>query len=399
MKSSGLYLAIFSFVMLTCACEKVIRDEPLVEDLSRLLEEQFSSYSNSFTNDIGVALVIRDAQGVEFGQFGFDKPYTVNTLHRAASTTKTFTGAAIMKLYQEGKLDIDDVITNLIPGMDEPYIPDEESYDIPHKNAITIRKLLQHRAGVFDLSNQAVPDSVDAVYAGAFYFDYIKEMKGSNYSFTKEELVAPVAKHKLSYFAPGTGFHYSNTGFVLLGIIVERVSGLSLNEYLQESFLAPLDLDQTRFAITGVDAPEAPTMDNYLLIDGTESPSGFDNLSSAQAEGNIITSLNDLSVWAYRLYGTSEILDSEMVNQMTNVTETGDWVGNYGLATTAFPLELGVGHDGAHQGFMTIMRYHAPTKSAYVAVTNMLDVDDFGSQVATMLGVIEAGISYRESKQ
>jgi D-alanyl-D-alanine carboxypeptidase len=88
--------------------------------------------------------------------------YGDNIQFGAASSTKSFTAAGILKLHQQGKLNIDDLITANIPGTNQPYIPNTSGYAIPNKNRITIRLLLQHRAGVFDVTNDEIPDTTNA---------------------------------------------------------------------------------------------------------------------------------------------------------------------------------------------------------------------------------------------
>ncbi len=95
---------------------------------------------------------------------------TPSTHFRAASTTKTFTAAAIMLLDQRGQLRIDDVLTAAMPGGGgKPYLPDTAGFAIPYRSQITIRQLLEHRAGVFDVANTDIPASAHAPYAGKRY--------------------------------------------------------------------------------------------------------------------------------------------------------------------------------------------------------------------------------------
>ncbi|WP_428356464.1 serine hydrolase domain-containing protein [Methyloprofundus sp.] len=363
-----------------------------------VLEKKFSAYTSTFGKPVGIAVIVRDKSGTLFGQYGFDKPYTLNTRHHAASTSKTFTSAAILKLHQEGKLNIDDLITDTIPNRNKPYLPDNDLFKIPYKSQITIRQLLSHRAGVFDVTNNDIPETVDAPYAGQRFVDYLMRKKGETHTFTKEELLAPVSKGQISFFKPGKDFHYSNTGYQLLGIIVERVSGSPLDQYLSNNFLKPLHMNESAFIVTGSHKNSTATIDNYLQVDGKVFKPPFDNLSSAQADGNLVTTLADLSNWAYRLWGTNDILNSETLAQMNAQKATADRHGTYGLATTKKPKDLGIGHDGARAGFMTVMRYHPPTKSSYVAVMNILNVDDMHSEDKVLVEAIREAIKWKQKE-
>ena len=107
---------------------------------------------------------------------------------RGASTTKTFTAAAIMLLDQRGLLRIDDALTAKMPGRDQPYLPDTPGFAIPHKEQITIRQLLSHRAGVFDVANQDIPAGLPLPYSGMNYLDWVGE-KDLRHSFTQRDVV------------------------------------------------------------------------------------------------------------------------------------------------------------------------------------------------------------------
>jgi D-alanyl-D-alanine carboxypeptidase len=185
--------------------------------LQSMVEQHWSEYKQSRGIDAGgmaVNIITPDTQ--YFAATGFNRPTVPNDTHfRGASTTKTFTGAAILLLHQQGVLNIDDTIDEFFPGSDTPYVPANANYDIPYKSQITIRQLLGHRAGVFDVSNSDIPATAKAPYAGMRYADYITEVLGqAEHTFTFDELVGVVAANQLSYFAPGTAFHYSNTGIL-----------------------------------------------------------------------------------------------------------------------------------------------------------------------------------------
>jgi D-alanyl-D-alanine carboxypeptidase len=166
----------------------------------------------------GAALHISSPKGSYFASTNMDNA-SPDIHFRAASNTKTFTAAAIMLLYQRGQLNIDDVITAQIPGKDMPYVPDSPSYAIPYKDSITIRQLLSHRAGVFDVTNSKIPADAPCPFAGEDYAD----AQAPTHQFTFDELVGVVAECDLSYWAPWLNqYKYSNTGYNLLGKISER---------------------------------------------------------------------------------------------------------------------------------------------------------------------------------
>ncbi len=163
-----------------------------------------------------------------------------SALQASMKSTEAFTEAAILKLQKQGKLNIDDFIVANIPGTNDPYLPNTANFAIPYKEVITIRQLLDHRAGVFDVTTTPILSTVKAPYAGENYIVYLQQAHGQAYKASYEEMIAVVAKHKLSYFKPGAGFHYSTTGYNLLAVIIERISGKSLHQFFHDEFLNPL---------------------------------------------------------------------------------------------------------------------------------------------------------------
>ena len=374
------------------SCNKKSQEQCGQECLENILQKHWQQYAQKYNQkNIGVALYIQSADKTIFASYGFTQPYDKHFLFRGASTTKSFTSAAILKLYQEGKLHIDDKITDNIPGTQTPYLPNTPEYAIPHKSDITIRMLLNHRAGVFDVTNNVIPENVSAPYAGRNYVDYITELYGGHHDFTKLELLKPVVDHQLEFFPPDSAFHYSNTGYSLLGMIVENVSGMSLDQYQQEYLINPLQLNNTYMAVTEAQSkvPD-PTTDYYAWVDGTIIANFYDNLSSAQAEGNIITTIEDLGTWAYRLWGTNEVLNAATLHEMTTMIPTNEIHEFYGLGCEGGPPEIGYGHNGARAGTMITMRYDPVSKASYTLYTNFLDAEDLPTEGAVTNDIIKA---------
>ena len=207
-------------------------------DLNNLLAEKWTAYGSGKPNfGGGLAMYIISPQRNYYASTNMPNG-TEDTHFRGASTTKTFTAAAIMLLHQQGKLSIYDLITANIPGTSDPYIPDTADYNIPNKDRITIQMLLNHRAGVFDVANEAIPDDKPVDYHGQNYIQYVLS-SDPTHTFTFDELVGVVATNDLSYFAPDTGYHYSDTGYSMLSKIIERISGQRYDQFLHDNFIPP----------------------------------------------------------------------------------------------------------------------------------------------------------------
>src|SRR5690606_10210982 len=210
---------------------------------------------------------------------------------RVASISKTFTAAAIMRLHEEKLLSIHDTITK--------YLPNTPAYDVPNKDQITIKQLLQHRAGIFDVTNQNIPNGVPQPYAGKRYIDYIRQdLNLDDHTFNFDELTGVIAQNGLFNHAPDAQFHYSNSGYHLLAKIVEERTGISFPDYLTETFFEPLQLSNTYGVVLGTDQRmREPFLESYLTVLENGNPQGYDtwenNMSSFVADGNIVSTPAD----------------------------------------------------------------------------------------------------------
>ncbi|MHB8771598.1 MAG: serine hydrolase domain-containing protein [Syntrophales bacterium] len=356
---------------------------PLPRDaLQQTLETQWQAYSSGKPNfGGGVAMQILSLQGDYFLSTGMGEQMTNLHHFRAASCTKTLTAAAIMLLYQRGMLEIEDTITANVPGTNTPYVPATADFDIPNKGQITIRMLLMHRAGVFDVTNDNLPDTVPPPYGGRSYLDVILE-QDPFHQFSFDELVGVVAKYRPSYpFAPGGDYHYSNTGYSILGKIVERVSGRAYADFVRTELLAPNGLAMSSLP---TDAREqglpSPFVDGYVWDGTTLMNATISNISGNVAEGNLITTPLDLARWCHRLLRGEAGLYQSTVDMMKSGEASGQG-GAYGLGISYAP-RLGFGHTGAHEGYLTLMFYRPATEVTFVLFANVWD----GSNGVTSIG-------------
>lgn len=363
-------------------------------ELQALLDARWAEFSAARPGIKGsLGLLIRSPQGGFFSAAGDAFQGGADGHIRGASTTKTFTAAAIMLLHQEGRLNIDARVTELIPGQSEPYLPNTPDYAIPHKEEITIRALLEHRAGVFDLTNSPIPSDLPAPYAGKMYFDYIMEDLGeSNHTFTFDELASVVSRNRLFHSPPGP-FFYSNTGYSLLGKIIERVSGIRYHAFMEQRFVSPLGLDGTTFPFEGNDLnlPE-PVVPGYAYYQGELYPIGAENFSGSVGEGNIRTTPNDLSRWIRALLEGEAGVNEETLALMQSIRPTGESHQLYGLGLS-YTEGLGYGHNGGHQGYITVMRHNPVNDVTVVVFMSVTDFGDLNAQALFLYEVASAGIA------
>lgn len=305
---------------------------------------------------------------------------TAQTHFRGASTTKTFTAAAIMLLDQRGLLKIDDVLTATMPGRTDPYLPDTPGFAIAYKDQITIRQLLSHRAGVFDLTNQPIPDGLPLPYSGMSYLAW--QMKQDpDHSFREDELIGVLAATKVSNSKPGESYHYSDSHYQILAKIVERVSGTPLDQFNHRELLTPNGLMDTHFVVDGHESTlPPPSIPGFSLEKGTVTPQDNYNYSYDPGSGNVFTTPADLTRWIRLLVRGEAGVSAAQVARMCEVFPDS----HYGLGISrkmSGDFDLGFGHNGGTEGFLTNLACNPATDTAYVLVSSLIDFDDLGPQI------------------
>jgi D-alanyl-D-alanine carboxypeptidase len=318
----------------------------------------------------GMCVYLETPTGKYFASSGMQAGIDQNARFRIASNTKTFTSAAIMLLDQQGKLHIDDTIVSLIPGQGVPYVPNTAQYNIPYKASITIRQLLSHTAGVFDVTNEKVPATCSAPYAGQNYEDYIFAID-PYHQFSPDELVGVDATCQLSYFSPGASYKYSNTGYSILATIIERVSGMTYDQFVIQNLITPNGLSSTSVPMLGTDqAIPSPFNPGYLYINSLMTDVTQSNMSLNIAEGNIISTPADIARWVRRLIRGEAGPNSASVNAMMTLTPQS--INSYGLGIS-YVNGLGYGHTGAHQGYLSLMVYDPAVDVTTIFYFNIWD--------------------------
>lgn len=303
------------------------------------------------------------------------QPLTPDTYFRFASNTKNFTGTAMLKMHQDGWLDYKAHITDLIPGTSQPYVPSTADWNIPNKNQITIEQLLQHSAGVYDTDNDTIPG-----LNGESYVNYIQS-RDSTHRFTTEQLIKPLIDHQLQYDPPGTGYHYSNTGYAILSHIIERV-------YSAKSGSAKTYADYLRDYITGPASPVplpiyfSYRVDDLLLpqpnVASVVRPASFGrgagfgpvNMSAHLGEGNGYSTMAGLNTFVRTLMRGENVLQAQTVKLMQ--TDVSVKNSKYGLGAEWFN-NLGYGHNGAIAGYLSVMTYDPGTDVSVIALLPLWD--------------------------
>ncbi|TKK65960.1 serine hydrolase [Ilyomonas limi] len=305
-----------------------------------------------------------------------NQPLTADTYYRFASTTKNFTSAAILNMYEDGWLDYKAKITDTIPGSDTPYVPATPDWDFRYKNDITIEQLLQHSAGVFDVDNDTVPG-----YNGETYTDYVMALD-SMHQFTTDEMVNVLAQNKnLVYFTPGNGYHYSNTGYSILAKIIARVYSFkagadkTYDDYMQDYIVggnSPVPIDEIHFPVLATDnaMPDPHVAGAYLLPGGIQQFDNY-NMSAQVGEGNGYGTMNALNTYIRSLMRGENVLQPSTVQLMQ--TDKTPYDSAYALGCN-YRINLGYGHNGARIGYLSLMAYDPANDISIVSMVTMWDL-------------------------
>lgn len=341
--------------------------------LTRVVSSQWDRFSTKLPGGLSVAVITPEGEFFASTLAGA----TAGSHFRGASTTKTFTAAAIMLLQQRGKLNIDHVLSANMPGTKRPYLPATPGYAIPHKDRITIQQLLRHGGGVFDVGNKNIPATAAAPYAGQRYVDWVEDTQGDMHTYTLDELAGVVASNQLVGGLPGEAFRYSNTGYSLLAKIVEQVSGKTFAQFVHDELLVPNGLKQTSFPDDGqTQQLPAPFLEGTTRVGGTLYPTTHRNVSWGVGEGNVVTTPSDLARWFRRLLKGEAGLNTQTIARMRECETTHEIHVSYGLGLACAPAELGAGHNGGITGYLTTARHDTVSDVTVVVFATLLDADD-----------------------
>ena len=363
---------------LLCGCAgKLQENAPEIQ--TKMDYTQQKLYGEYKLNEpVGIAFYIIQGDEELFLTTGMLKTVSADSHYRIASVTKNFYSAAIMLLAQENKLDLDAKLTDLMIGSDQPYVPDTPEFNIPYKEQISIRQLLNHTSGIGDIINQEIPADLDVPYAGCDYTDYMMEQT-PDYQFTAANLMQVQNDSKLKYGEPGAGMFYSNMGYALVALIVERVSGMPHEEFIKQRFLTPNNLTATSIVTAGNEQElPLPALEGYRFNKKNKRfvPGTRRNASVFVGSGNMVSTPRDIAKWMKLLFSGNTAVHLASVQQMLPPPER-----DYGYGTVRFNRNLGYGHNGAFRGYFSYAYYNPATDTAWVLITNFYDNDNFGRQI------------------
>ncbi|MFD9327611.1 serine hydrolase domain-containing protein [Streptomyces sp. NPDC060065] len=282
------------------------------------------------------------------------EPMTTGPFFRIGSETKTFTVTALLKLLDDHRIRLDDPISKYIHG-------------VPGGRRITLRHLAEMRSGLF-------PYSADP----GFVQDLLSD---PGRSFTPQELLAYGYKHK-NTFKPGAQFQYSNSNYVLLGLVIEKVSGHRFVDFLDREVLRPAHLHDTLFP-EGAEFPDPhPRGYTNQTLSGEVEDSTDWNPSWGWSAGAMISDLHDLRRWA-RIVATGTLLSPETQKERLKTLPTGYPGTSYGLGI--LNSDGWIGHNGSIPGYESVTVY-LPSKKATLVILINTDITHEGAEPSSLLG-------------
>ena len=292
----------------------------------------------------GVALaVVKEgkisiARGYGLANVEHQVPVKPETIFQSGSTGKQFTATAVMMLVEEGKLSLDDKITKYFPDAPEAW------------SKITIRHMLTHTSGLGDYPQD---------------FDLRRD-------YTEDQLYQRIKTIPLD-FQPGDKWSYSNLAYVMLGILIHKVSGKFYGDFLQERIFKPLEMSTARIINEADIVPNRAA--GYRLVNGQLKNQGWVSPSlNTTADGALYLTVYDMAKWDAALY-TEKLLKRSSLEQMWTPVKLNDGkTDNYG-----FGWSLGevrghriVEHGGAWQGFKAQITRYIDDKLTIIVFANSI---------------------------
>jgi CubicO group peptidase (beta-lactamase class C family) len=323
----------------------IAKTQPSDDESAKKVNEFLSQWDKNDMPGCAVG-VVKDGRLVYKRGFGmanldYDVPNTPSTLFNLASASKPFTAASIALLAQQGKLSLDDDIRKYVPELPK------------YADTITIRHLIHHTSGIRD-------------YLALIFFSGL----GNDNAYSPKAILNMLARQKNISFKPGAKYQYSNSGYFLLGIIVERVSGKSLRAFAEENIFKPLGMKNTLFFDNRSEIVKNRAS-GYIVGPGNRiraRSSLFDLVGS----GGVLTTVEDLYLWEQNFYepkvGNKELIGLLTTPGILNSGEKLDYAfGMWRSEYKGLPL---IKHSGNMSGFRAQIFTFPEQKFTAIALCN-----------------------------
>jgi CubicO group peptidase (beta-lactamase class C family) len=352
-----------SRVATTCMGFLVLLTVPLLakaQDVARM--EQLIRASVDNKTFMGSVLVARGdevllSKGYGSANLEWGIANTPATKFRLGSVTKQFTAAAVLLLAERGKLTLEDPVKKHWPGAPAAW------------DAVTIFHLLTHTSGIPNVTSDT---------------DF---MQWKMHPSTPEQTLAHVRNKPLD-FAPGARMSYSNSGYVLLGMIVERVSGQSYADFVRDNIFKPLGMSDSGYDVSATILPQraAGYMPGFVNAPYTD-------MTVPHGAGGLYSTTEDLLRWTQGLFG-GRLLSAASLEKMTTPFKDGY---AFGFAVNTAGGRKSIAHGGGIEGFNTQLTYYPDSKITVAVLANVNG--NAPTQLAAQLGPIAHGDAMRLSSE
>lgn len=323
------------------------------------LEQQLDALMRDYTGLVPGAsvLVIRDGEPVLRRSYGMADleagiPATPRTNYRLASVSKQFTAAAVLLLAEDGVLHLDDPVRRWLPSLPETSVP------------VTLRHLLTHTAGLIDYEDVMDPGDPRQVHDA--------------------DVLRLLERQDRTYFVPGCGYRYSNSGYALLALVVERASGQRYADFLRMRIFVPLDMLDTVAYEAGI-SEVAHRAYGYSSGNGGWRRTDQGTTSAVLGDGGIYSSIDDLARWDAALYDERLLKADSLRQAFSPATATDDADVQYGFGWRITGETLW--HSGETIGFRNVIVRYAQRHVSVVVLTNRDDPEPhaLAKRIATLV--------------
>jgi CubicO group peptidase (beta-lactamase class C family) len=305
--------------------------------------------ANAMTRSVSiVAALVRGKDRLLLGAYGKadvegDVPATVDTVYPIGSVTKHFTAAAILQLRDQGKLGLDDDITK--------WLPDFET----RGNKVTLRHLLGHTSGIVDLTEMSELRAMKLL---------------RNPAVTRDDVYKVISRHPFA-FPTGTMQTYSNSGFWLLGLVIEKASGMTYEDYVEKRLFEPLGMTRSMYCNSAENVPRRAH--GYGMRPGFPGRIPPIVHTATYAAGAICSTAEDMITWLQALHG-GKVLTTKSYREMITPSRLDDGTSTrYGMGLFVGEDSRGlrqIGHDGGGFGFGAVASWYPDAELAVVVLTN-----------------------------
>jgi len=300
----------------------------------------------------GVIMYISGPKGTWIGASGYSDLES-ETLMKAndklalASASKTFVGVAVLKLVEQGQLNLDESISK--------YLPKDISQNIRYSDEITVRQLLNHTSGIIDYLDDN--------------FAEITKGRSRSRPWTAREVIKLIYEEPQT--EPGKKHDYSNSNYILLELIVEETTGKSLDEVIRKQILNPIGLKNTFTELRERNSTSIVTGYSDINEDGVlKSHKGL-NEGNGLGDGGLISNAIDTAKFIDALVAEKTLLSPQILSEMLTFIPTGQG-DEYGLGIARFQTPFGeaIGHDGNSYGFVSLMLHYPDENITAVILVN-----------------------------